>query len=75
MDFKGFMLSGKEKTITRNKKITSEKVHSKGKHTVRVENHLCTNMIRKPGIVREEGTNCTILKMYLQLREQQLKTI
>ena len=51
------------------------KLTSKGKHIVKVGNHLHTNMVQKPAIVRRGKYKCRILKMYLKLRGQQLKTI
>ena len=45
-------LSGKEKAITRNKKIMNGKAHRQSKYKVKVGNHLHTNMMSKQGIVR-----------------------
>ena len=52
-----------------------EKFTSKGKHTVKVENHPHKNMISKPAIMRRGEYKCRILEMYLKLKDQQLKTI
>ena len=50
-----------------------EKLTSKGKHTVKKENHPHTN-ISKSAIVKGGEFNCKILEMHLKLRYQQLKT-
>ena len=52
---KGASLSRKEKATTRNKEITNQKAHGKGKHKSR-KSH--TNMLSKPATVRrEKSTN------------------
>ena len=51
-----------------------EKLTGKGKHTVKVGNHLHTNMISKPAIMRRGEHTCRILEMHLNLKDQQLKT-
>ena len=40
---------------------------SKGKHIVKVRNHLHTNMLSKAAIVRRGEYKCRILEMHLQL--------
>ena len=72
---KGTSIDRKEKATTRNKNTTTERLTSKGIYTVKVGNHLCTNMLLKSEIVREGGYKCRTLEMYFQLRYQQLKTI
>ena len=52
-----------------------EKLTSKIKHTVRVGNHLHTNMISKPTTVRQGDHKHRILEMHSKLKDQQLKTI
>ena len=47
---------------------------NKGIHTVKRQNHLCTIIPPKSGILRTGGYKCRTLEMNLQLREQ-LKTI
>ena len=47
---KGTFLSGKEKVITRNKKIVSGKVHDQRQNIIKVENYLHTNIKSKPEI-------------------------
>ena len=51
------------------------KLTSKGKYTVKVENHPHTNMISKPGIMRRGEYKCRILEMHLKLKDWQFKTI
>ena len=51
------------------------KLTSKGKHTVKVGNHLNTNRISKPATVRKGVYRCRILEMYLKCTDQELKTI
>ena len=51
------------------------KLTGKGKHTVKVGNHLHTNMIGKPEIVSKAEYKWRILEMVWKLRDQQLKTI
>ena len=47
----------------------------KGKHNIKVGNHLLTNMISKlPNMKKGEDKSRT-LKMYLKIRDQQPKTI
>ena len=48
---------------------------SKDIHIVKLGNHPHGNMLPKPEIMRTGGYKCRILKTYLQLRDQQLKTI
>ena len=48
---------------------------SKGKHIVNIENDSHTNMLTKPEMMRKGEYKCRILKMHLQLRDQQFKTI
>ena len=50
-----------------------EKLTSKGKHTIKVENHPHTNIISKPVIIRGQEYKCRILEIRLKLRDQQLK--
>ena len=50
------------------------KLFSKGKHTVKVGNHLHTD-ISKPAIVRRGDHKCRILEMHLKLKDQHYKTI
>ena len=50
-----------------------EKLTSKGKHTIKVENHPHTNIIPKPVIIRGQEYKCRILEIRLKLRDQQLK--
>ena len=50
------------------------KLFSKGKHTVKVGNHLHTD-ISKPAIVRRGDHKCRILEMHLKLKDQHFKTI
>ena len=50
-----------------------EKLTSKGKRTIKVENHPHTNIISKPVIIRGQEYKCRIFEMYLKLRDQQLK--
>ena len=52
-----------------------EKTTGKGKYTVKVGNHLHTNMISKPATVRRAEHTCRILEMHLKFKDQQLKTI
>ena len=52
-----------------------EKLTGKGKHTVKIGNHLHTNTMSKPAIVRRGEHKCRILEMHLKLKDQQLKTI
>ena len=52
-----------------------EKLTGKGKHMVKVGNHLHTNRISKPAIVRKGEHKCRLLEMHLKLKDQQLKTI
>ena len=52
-----------------------EKLSSKGKHKVKVGNHLHTNTITKPVTVGRGEHKCRILEMHLKLGAQQLKTI
>ena len=52
-----------------------KKLNTKGKYTVKIENHLHTNMISKPAIVRRGEQKCRILEMHLKLKDQQLETI
>ena len=47
-----------------------EKLTSKGKHKVKVGNHLHTNMILKLATVRRGEHKCRILKMHLKLKDQ-----
>ena len=49
-----------------------EKLIGKGKHIVKVGNHLHTNMISKPGIVRKGEDKLRILEMFFKLNDQQL---
>ena len=49
---KGTSLGGKEKATTTNKYIQMRKLTGKGKHTVKVGNHLHTNILSKPAMVR-----------------------
>ena len=51
-----------------------EKLTDKGKHIVKVGNHVHTNMISKPATVRRGENKCRILEMHLKLKEQQIKT-
>ena len=53
--------------------LQMEKLISKDKHKVNVGNHVHTNMISKPAIVRRWEHKCKILEMHLKLKEQQLK--
>ena len=48
---------------------------SKGIYTVKIRNHPCTIIPPKSEIMRRGGYKCRTLEMYLQLRDQQLKTI
>ena len=48
---------------------------NKGIYTVKIGNHPCTIMPPKSEFMRRGGYKCRPLEMYLQLREQQLKTI
>ena len=48
---------------------------SKGKFIVKVGIHPYANLLTRPVTVRREGYRFRILKMHLQLRDQQLKTI
>ena len=49
---------------------------SKGIYTVKIGNHHPrTIMLPKSGIVRRDGYKCRTLKMHLQLRDQQFKTL
>ena len=41
----------------------------KGKYIIKVGNHIHTNMIPKPAIVRRGGYEGRILEMHLQLRD------
>ena len=52
-----------------------EKLTGKGKRTLKVGNHLHTNNISKPAIVRRGEQKCRILEMHLKLKDQQLRTI
>ena len=56
------------------RKLRMGKLTSKGKHTVKVGNHLHINMISKPAIIRGQY-KCRKWEMHLKLRDQQLKTI
>ena len=55
-------------------KLLIEKLTGKGKHKIKVGNHLHTNMVSKPATVRREH-KCRIREMHLKLKDQQLKTI
>ena len=68
-------LGRKEKATTRNKKLKWKKLTGKGKHTVKVENHLYTDMTSKRPTERRGEHKCSILEMHLKLKDQQLKTI
>ena len=48
---------------------------SEGIHIVKVGNHPHTYIPPKSEIVRRGGYKCRTLEMYLQLRDQQIKTI
>ena len=48
---------------------------SNGIHTVKVGNHSHKNMLPKSEVMRRLGYKCNTLKMHLQLRDQQFKTI
>ena len=48
---------------------------NKGIYTVKVANHLHTNMLPTLEIVRRGRDKCRILEIYLQSRDQKLKTI
>ena len=52
-----------------------EKLMSKGKHTVKVGNHLQTNMISKPDTVGRGQHKCRILEVHLKLKDQQFKIL
>ena len=52
-----------------------EKLTGKGKHKVKIRNHLHTNMISKPAILKRGEHKCRILERYLKSKDQQLKTI
>ena len=52
-----------------------EKLTGKGKHKVKVGNHLHKYKISKQAIVRRGEYKCRILEMNLKLKGQQLKTI
>ena len=47
---KGNSVNGKDKALTRNKKI----ITGKGKHTEKIGNHPYINVISKPAIMRRE---------------------
>ena len=49
------------------------KLTIKGKHTVKVGNHPCINMISKPATLRR--VQCRKWELHLKLRDQQLETI
>ena len=66
-------LGAEEKATTRKKKLQIEKLTSKGKHTVKVGNHLYTNMISEPASVRKGVHKCRILEMNLKLEDSNLK--
>lgn len=74
-NIKGSSLSGKEKTTTRNKKITMREFIGRGRHKAKVGNHLDKNIISKPTIVRKAEHKSRILEMHLNLKDQQFKTI
>ena len=48
---------------------------SKGIYRVKIGNNPCKIMLPESEIMRRGGYECRILEMYLQLRDQQLKTI
>ena len=52
-----------------------EKLTSKGKYKVNVENQPNTNIISKQAIVRRGEHQCRILEVHLKLKDLQLKTI
>ena len=61
--------------LQETRKLRIEKLTSKGKHKVMVGNHLHTNMIAKPAIVKRGEHKYRILEMHLKLKDQQLNTI
>ena len=48
---------------------------NKGIHIIKVGNHLHTNMLPKPEIMRKGRYKCRILEMHLQLKDQQLNLV
>ena len=50
------------------------KLTIKGKHTLKIGNHLHTNVITQPAIMRRGEYKCQTMEMHLKLRDWQLKT-
>jgi len=65
----------KKRPRLERRKSQMEKLTSKGKHTVKIQNHPHTNIILKPEIVRRGEHKCRILKIHLKLKDQELKTV
>ena len=49
------------------------KLTDEGKHTVKVGNHLYTNVILEPASVRKGVHKCRMLEMHLKLEDSSLK--
>ena len=65
----------KKRLQLETKILQMTRLTSKGVHIVKVENHPHTNMLPESEIMRRGGYKCKTLETYLQLRDQQLKTI
>ena len=63
-----------EKATTSNRILQIRGLIKKGKHLLKVENHLHTNT-SKLAIVRRGGHKCRIQEIHLQLRDQQFNHI
>ena len=50
------------------------KLTIKGKHTLKIGNHLHTNVITQPAIMRRGECKCRTMEMHFKLRHRQLKT-
>ena len=50
------------------------KLTIKGQHTLKIGNHLHTNVITQPAIMRRGEYKCQTMEMHLKLRDRQLKT-
>ena len=73
---KGMALGWKKKsTHLEARKLPTQKLTRKGKHTLKVGNQPRTDMISKPATLRRGGYKCRISEVQLKLKEQQLKTM
>ena len=70
------LLYAEKKRLQQETKIPQmTRLTDKGIYTVKIWNHPCTNMPPESEFVRRGGHKCRPLEMYLQLRDQQFKTI